>query len=551
MNNGKIIKTQITEVSEWIYSLNYRSVPAPVIELAKLQILDVIAAVCAGSLSNTGKKIRTALEATRSEGLCTNFFTSDKRSLFETVYLHAAYTNALELDNLVFMGHVGQSAVNVPLSLAEMFNIDSKKMIVALIAAVEVSGRMGGYFALGPQQGHMRSYLHRVAGAVATAKLLELNPNQIAKSISIALSMPEFPLYPASFSPETKVLCTSSPSVEGIRAGFLAAENFDPALDILEHPAGFSTYFTYLEHPPEIWKHIGETWSLFALCSKMFAACAYAQGPVTAALEIVNENEIEHNNIESVKIFAPITTVAMESFSVPHLGASLTPVNTKFSTCRSVAAALINKSLIGAFYSGDKFENLSTNILKLSDKIVLNTDWQMSIDLIKGIDSALSNPGEPGIFGMVHTQKTFSHFKKMVGSQSLISLKDIPLIFRIPTADRNYLLKRYWRGYKHKLSFMKSGDGDKFTCYEKDLSKFSFHQSGKVEVKLKNGQVFESVCKTPPGFAGDTDRENNIRKKFTRELSQVYSPERIQKIIKLVYDLPNTGIRDLASCLNK
>ena len=77
-------------------------------------------------------------------------------------------------------------------------------------------------------------------------------------------------------------------------------------------------------------------------------------------------------------------------------------------------------------------------------KIEMSHSWQQSIDLIKGMDLALSNPGEPGVFGMSQTQKTFDKFKESVGSKALIGLGDIPRIAKLSASDRSYLVKRFW-----------------------------------------------------------------------------------------------------------
>lgn len=347
MGTADKIDTQITRVGDWVAGLRYEDVPEPIIALAKLQILNILGGICAGARSTAGIRIGRAISRTALPGPCTVLPHGEHISVLDAVYLHAALANALELDDLVYMGHVGQSTVSVPVALAEMLGADAKTMLLAQVAAVEISGRMGAYFATGPQQGHMRAYLHRTAGAVAASKILGLDGNRTALALAIALSMPEFPLYPAAYSPDTKVLCTSAPSVEGVRAAFFAAEGLDAALDILEHPVGFWAYLSYLKAVPQVWAHVGETWSLSTLSCKIHAACAYAQGPVAAALHAFENGPLDPDSIERVRAYVPITTLALESISSPHLGAGVTPVNTNFSTRRSVAATLIQGPLTG------------------------------------------------------------------------------------------------------------------------------------------------------------------------------------------------------------
>ena len=165
------------------------------------------------------------------------------------------------------------------------------------VAATEVAGRLTANLVSGPHQGHMRAFIHRVSGATAASKNPGYNESITAQAIAIALSMPEFPLYPACFSPDTKVICTSSPTVEGVRAAFMAAEGMDGPLDIIENPIGFFTYFSYSGFIPDIWKYIGETWTLRALSVKKYATCGYAQGPVNAAISLKKSHDFSVDEI--------------------------------------------------------------------------------------------------------------------------------------------------------------------------------------------------------------------------------------------------------------
>lgn len=545
------IKTQIIRLGEWVAGLRYNDLPAFVIDLAKLQILDILAAISAGSRSTAGLRIREAVLRTASPGPCTMLPDGERVSLFDAIYLHAGLANALELDNLVFMGHVGQSTVAVPLALAEYLGVDAKTVLLAQVAAVEASGRMGAYFATGPQQGHMRAYLHRTAGAVAASKMLGLSAEKTALALAIALSMPEFPLYPAAYSADTKVLCTCAPSVEGVRAAFLAASGLDAALDVLEHPLGFWAYLSYLRAVPDVWAHIGETWALSALSCKIYAACAYAQGPVAAALPVLRQGPLDPDSIDRVLVRVPITTLAMESISSPHLGAGVTPVNTHFSTRRSVAATLLHGPLTGDFFTPAVFDRWRTGIERLAPKIALKNDWGMSVDLIRGIDDALEGAGKPGPFGMSQTRRTFGKFKEAIGSQRLFTLPDILAIARLPRSERNYLLKRILRGVRSGLPFPSSAARESYVSFEHDLSRFEFRQSGGIEVILKDGSVLEGECRVPPGFAGDPDRAARVERKFIRETAPLCGEEAAAGALAGIRALPDSPIGPLLRALGR
>lgn len=540
------VSTQLTSVSEWVAHLKYEDLPNEVIDLAKLQILDAISAICAGTGCQSGIKIQKVLNEIKTDGPCTIIPTGEKCAITESIYLHAALINSLELDNFSFFGHFGQSAVSVSLALSEMKDKKGKDLILGQVAALEVAGRLGAYLTSGPQQGHMRAYIHRIAGVVATSKILNFNAETIARGMAIALSMPEFPLFPAAFSPETKVICTSTPAVEGYRAALFAQQNFDATLDILEHPLGFWKFFSYKKSIPGIWKYLGKTWVAYSISFKNFATCAYAQGPVNAAVNIYNHNLFGKEKIKGVIVEVPMITMVMEKFSIPHHRAGLTVVNTNFSTKRSIAAALLYGELTGEFYANGNFESKKNKIEILAKKIKLVHNWKLTIDLIKGIDNGLSGAGKPGVLGMSGARNTLDEFKKSFGSQSLLSWSDIPKLFSLKPTDRNYFFKRYWRGYREHLPFSSKITRDNYISHEKDLTKMEFRLSGIVTVELNNGKKIRQHCAIPPGFAGDPNRKEVVKKKYFRETEAVLGGAAIN-FHNQVIKLEQIGVRDLLS----
>ena len=473
--------------------------------------------------------------------------------VLEAVYLHSALANALELDNFVLSGHLGQSAVTTALALGAMVGASGDDTLLAQIAGVEAATRLGAYLTTGPQQGHMRAYVHRVAAAAAAARLLKLDAGATAHALAIALSMPEFPLYPAAFSADTKVVLTSGPAVAGIRAALMAEAGLDAPLDVVEHPLGLLTYFSYLQHTPEIWGALGRTWFLYSLSSKSQATCAYAQGPVSAALALRARAGAGAGatEIESVTVHAPLTTLVMEAFSRPHLRAGLTPVNMHFSTRRSVAAALLHGPLDGAYYAdATAFAARASPVAALTERVVLRHDWGMTVDLLRGIDAGLEGAGKPGILGMSQARASLDRFGEAFGSRRLLSWSDLPELLRMPRADLGYLARRYWRGCRSRLPFRGGAASRAAWCsVESDFSRVRLPLAGRVSLRLRDGRVLVEECRIPPGFAGDPNREQAIRAKFDREAVPVLGAERARRLGAAVLDRPALPARELMETL--
>jgi len=537
--------TQLEKVSHWIYSLKYSDLPDGVIKMARIQVLDVLGAMSGAYQTPVCQKIKASLKG--SKGDTSVFMQAEKWDLYSAAYYHAALINALELDNFSFMGHLSQSAVPVAFAICDELDLQEEDLLLSLVVAQEVTGRMGGYMATGPQQGHMRAFLHRVGAAVTVSKLYKSSPEVIAKAMAIALSLPEFPLMPASFSPDTKVLCTSPPTVEGIRAAHLARVGMDATVDILEHPLGFMRFFSYMDQVPDFWSEIGKTWVMESVSFKKYASCGYAQGAINAVLKIKPKSPFKTADIAQVTIHSPLLTIVMENFAVPHYNAGTTAVNTQFSTRRSVAVALLFGAPTGQFYA-HQFQSVKEEIEALSKKVVLVHDWQKTIAMIRGFDAAISGPGKPGLFGTGNSQSTLKKFGKALKNRSLFQWSDLLAIFSIPRKDVAYFIKRILRS-KWAYFVPKHRKKD-YRSYEKDLSKIAFRLSATLKVELTDGSTYESNCEVPDGFMGDPNKNEVVTEKFFREAIPVMGKERSEQIHQLVLRSEGYKVKSLMKLLS-
>ena len=523
--------TQLERVAAWVHGLSLADVPRDVLALARAQQMDILASLAAGARTAAGRAIARALGGaagadTRSE-LVTSLPDGRRRSVLDAVYLHATLANALELDDFVFAGHTGQAAVGVPLALGQLTGASGAESLLAQIAANEVAGRLGAVMTAGPQHGHMKAYLHRLAAVVASARLLRLSERQIATAMAIALSAPEFPLFHASWSPDTKVLCTGDPAVAGVRAAYLAAAGVGAALDVVEHAVGLVTSLSENSRAPDVWHSLGRTWSLHAISFKPLAACAYAAGAAVAAARLVGAfgDGWEIGRVREVGVRSTVLSVTMEGFSRPHAPGLITPANTNFSTCRTVALTLIaGRAPTGASFTPEAFDGVAGAVGQLAERVRLTHHWPYTIDLLRGVDGAIDHPGRPGVYGIAEAHRTMARFRAAFGTPAALGLGDLPAVLRLPRADRGYLLRRYAVGLRARLPFATPAARARYVSRETDLARMALRFSAAVEVRLDDGRRLSEEVLVPPGFAGSPGRERIAEAKLVRELGAATSP---------------------------
>lgn len=512
--------TQLEEAATWAVAFRLEEAPDDVIALATLQVANIIAAVLAGSRSAAGQKVWAALRSTLTPGPCSLMPHGQAASLTDAVYLHAVYTNALELDDFHYRGHLGPAVVVVPLAMAEAGGADGRAMLRAQVVANELAGRLGWAVNAEIRHGHQRSYLLRFAAAAAAGVLLGLDARRLAHAFAIAMTQPEHPLHHGMFSPETKALSAASSVVEGVRAAHLAAEGFTGALDILEHPAGFYRQFTMQRETASPFVQLGEAWSMHALSFKRYAACAYAAGAVDAAREIRADADFDLDAVERIEVASSLPALIMERMAQPHEPGRLTPVNVQFSILRSVAYALWQGDIRGPSFQPEAFARAIDPIRDLAARATLTHDWQYTLHLLKGIDAGLRAGGGRRSADMIQFYRTSGEFRRLFGSARAIGPADLVRLLRLPSADWQFFLRRWLRSAaSHLQSATNGAESDPRPLG--DLRNLAFRMGARVTVVLRGGRSLVAERIVPTGMAGDPDRAAMVWEKLAVEATAV------------------------------
>ena len=334
---GKAAQSQLEAAAAWAAHFRLDQAPQDVIDFSTWQIANILAAILAGSRSAAGGKVWRALQGTVRPGPCTVIPHGEKVSLADALYLNVVFANALELDDFHYRGHLGQAAVVTPLAMAEFCRGDGATMLRGQIVANELAGRLGWAITAEIRHGHQRSYLLRFAAAAAAGVFLGLSEAEFANAFAIALTLPDVPLHPGMYSPDTKVLAGAAAVVEGARAAFFAKEGLTGAHDILEHRAGFYRQFTMQREVRSPFVQLGEAWCTYALCFKRYAACGYASGAVDAAREIQANPEFRLGEVDHIEVATSFPALTLERLAAPHEAGVFTPVNVQFSLRRGSA----------------------------------------------------------------------------------------------------------------------------------------------------------------------------------------------------------------------
>ena len=369
--------TRVEAMAGWAADLCFEDIPASVIELARAQRKSVLGAISASIKDAAAQRVLGAVAAFACDGPVPLVGTDRTCRPDDAIYAGAAMSIALDFDDYVCFGHTGHSAVLVPLFLAAETNSSGHTQLVAQVIANEVGARLGGACLIGPQNGQLWSFIHAAEGALAAAKLFELDAAATAHALALSLYQAPRATIPGFMAPDSKLLTAAEPTLCGVRAARLAANGVTGPLDVLDHPDGFLSAFT---HAPirGMLSGLGDGWATKTLCVKLYPGCAYLDTTLDALAELGPPTDGE---VDSITVEVGMLTQGMDAMSAEYAatdGSPPTPVTINFSISWNVAVMLlageVGPDQLNTEWLADNADALSL----LNEKVRVSHDWELT-----------------------------------------------------------------------------------------------------------------------------------------------------------------------------
>ena len=513
----------IDTIARWAFELEYNDIPGRIIEKARLQVLNILAAVLSGRYCGALKPMGSV---NLPDGAATVIMGGRKTNAENAAFINALYSMSFDFDDYLFMGHTGHSSVLVPLSLAEEKGLTVKALLLAQIVTNEVEGRLGASVLLGHHNGQMWSYIHTAGAAAAASKVLGLSQEQTASAIALSLYQPNYPLAPGFMMSDSKLLTASIPIASGMMCAKLAQAGMKGNTGLLEAENGFLSRFAYLPLP-HLLSGLGAWWVTDTIAFKPYPGCAYIDTAVDSAFKIMDEYERktgrppEPADIRRVDVFANMLTMGMNALSEVYDDGTLHPVNINFSIPKSLAIAFLNKSLQAGHLSSEALGKDGPAIQSLSQRIKLYHDWQYTLKTQASLYEALGGKFVLDGIGLLRLMKAFRSMRRDLPSMPL-NPAGLWRAWRTLAAREKRAIKR---------GIMKKDDPVK-------MESFTFSFGARVRLDMNDGQVYEAESIIPRG-ASSPDQKDVVMEKIAYALGSADKANVLYGLLK-----PDTPVRE-------
>ncbi len=297
--------TTTRTLAEFIADTDFESLPSPVVEAAKIAILDGVANMVAGSVQELadiiGRYVRDAGGTPQASVVGWGYKTNPPSAAFA----NGVFGHCLDYEIQGFPPtHGTSSCLPSALALAEQHNVPGDRVITAYVLGWEIQGRLRAASAPATRAGyHPPGLVGPMGGAAASAKTMGLDAEQTLMALGIAASRTGG--LTANTGTMVKSTHPGNAARMGAEAGILAGMGYTASDEVLESPVGYAAALFGGEFDWDIATGgLGASWRLIdpGYDIKRFPAQVYMQNAIEAALNLRDENGIGPDDIEQVTI---------------------------------------------------------------------------------------------------------------------------------------------------------------------------------------------------------------------------------------------------------
>ncbi len=302
-------------LGEFAAGLRFEDIPAPVLDRAKLLILDALGCGLASNAYGFSDAAVAGATALGGPGPCAVIGRAVRLPVRDAALVNGMLIHGLDFDDthLASIIHATAACLPTALTYGEHLGVDGRALLVAYAAGMETAIRVGaaakgGFHHTGF---HATGVVAHFSASVVAARLLGLPAEAIVAAQGIAASTAAGVQVFLEDGAWTKRMHPGWAAVAGITAATLAQHGFKAPTRPYEGKFGF--FDTHLQHPPapidlpaEL-ASLGTVWELAETAVKPYPVCHFIHGCADAAIDL--HAQLDADDIVYVEALLPQETM--------------------------------------------------------------------------------------------------------------------------------------------------------------------------------------------------------------------------------------------------
>ena len=340
-------ETPSQALARFAVGVDLADVPAPVLQRAKLHILDALGLGLASTVQDYGVSVVAGVAAMQTPGACSVIGRSERFETRDAALVNAVLIHGLDFDDTHLASIIHPTCTSLPcaLALSEALGLGGGELLAAFLAGAEAGIRIGGAVKGGFHHVgyHATGVVSHFASAITAGRLLGLSADQITAAQGIAASTASGVQVFLEEGAWTKRFHPGWGAVAGITAARLAQGGFKGPTRPYE--GKFGLFATHLHGGveaadlAELTDGLGQDWRFGDTALKPYPVCHFIHGCADAAIALHAQVRVE--DIERVDAYLPQPTLHIVAEPAEAKERPATDYEAKFSAQFVVAACLV------------------------------------------------------------------------------------------------------------------------------------------------------------------------------------------------------------------
>ena len=299
------VKEYTKILAGYVSDATYKSLPAPVVNTAKMCLLDWFGAVLAGKENKEACIAKKFVNETGGREQSSLIGYPEKSSCINAAFLSGVTAHVLEFDDVheASILHPGAPIISAAVAAAEKSGATVESLLLSVVLGYEVAIRIGE--CVGPS--HYR-YWHTTGtcgtfgAATAAGKLFGLSKEQMVHCLGNAGTQAGGLWECNREGAMSKVLHVGKAAANGVIAATLAKNDFTGASRILEGDRGFCRATAEEYDLSKLLDGLGRIYRILSVSYKPYPCCRHTHSAVDAGILIHGRKNIMWKDITTVTV---------------------------------------------------------------------------------------------------------------------------------------------------------------------------------------------------------------------------------------------------------
>lgn len=292
-------------LAEFAARLEYDAIPERAREQAKNLLLDSLACAVAGHRGDETSQV-AGLAASLAQSREASVIGGDRLSLAGATLLNGFLVTAVTMcdTHRATLTHVTPEVVPPALAIAERDGLNGRDLLVALVAGLEVTTRVGlglDYKAFRARGWHGPGVIGPFGAAAAVGRLRGFDAETMAKAYGLAGSQAAGTF--AAWGTPTVKFHQCRGALSGLMAALLAEQKFLATAEFLTARDG-GLYNTYTDggKPEAALADLGTRWEFEQIALRLWPSASSTQAMNTALFDLVEKHDIDPAKVKRLRV---------------------------------------------------------------------------------------------------------------------------------------------------------------------------------------------------------------------------------------------------------